>query len=282
MAQFVDSSLTRTDLTRTDLTRTGRSRPRRTTGTASTPHAETDTAELFRRAADADAPERQRIHNEIVERHLGLADALARRYGRSRSDADDLRQVARVGLVEAAHRFDAEKGDFISFAVPTITGVLKRHFRDHAWLVRPPRSTQELSIRVRDRWPDLAQRLGAEPSTADLAQELADSRDSVAAARAAGVGFAGTALLPNDAGLASGEAQSEFDRAEAKLVVDALMPKLTDQECEILRYRFYFRMSQEEIAMRTGTNQMHVSRQLARLMAKLRGLLGSLEDPIPQ
>lgn len=239
-----------------------------------------DTAELFRRAALADEDERQRILGLIVERHLGLADALARRYGRSRTDAEDLRQVARIGLIEAAQRFDAAKGDFVAFAVPTISGVIKRHFRDHAWLVRPPRSTQELSIRVRDRWPDLAQRLGAEPSTADLARDLSDSPETVSAARFAGVGFTAAALLPNDQGLCSTEAQSDFDRAEAKLIVDALMPKLSPEEREILRYRFYFRMSQEEIAMRTGTNQMHVSRQLTRLLSKLREMLGTLDDPI--
>ena len=168
----------------------------------------------------------------------------------------------------------------MAFAVPTISGVLKRHFRDHAWLVRPPRSTQELSIRVRDRWPDLAQRLGAEPSTVDLAHDLCDSASSVSAAQAAGVGFSASALLPNDPGLSSPEAQTDFDRAEAKLVVDALLPRLTPEERQILRFRFYFRMSQEEIALRTGTNQMHVSRQLARLLDKLRELLGSLEEPM--
>ena len=182
--------------------------------------------------------------------------------------------MARIGLIEAAQRFDPAKGDFVAFAVPTISGVIKRHFRDHAWLVRPPRSTQELSIRVRDRWPDLAQRLGAEPSTADLARDLSDSPETVSAARTAGVGFTAAALLPNDPGLCSTEAQSDFERAEAKLIVDALMPRLSPEEREILRYRFYFRMSQEEIAMRTGTNQMHVSRQLTRLLAKLRDMLG--------
>ncbi len=247
---------------------------------ASVAAADLDTAELFRFASQADGPERQRLLGQIVERYLGLADALARRYGRSRSDADDLRQVARVGLIEAAQRFEPAKGDFVAFAVPTITGVIKRYFRDHAWLIRPPRSTQELSIRIRNSWPDLAQQLGAEPSTKDLARDLSNTAETVSAARVAGVGFAGAALLPNDPGIKSTDAQSDFERAEAKLVVDKLMPKLTVDEREVLRLRFYFRMSQEEIAMRIGTNQMHVSRQLTRLLAKLRELLGSLEDPL--
>jgi RNA polymerase sigma-B factor len=255
------------------------SSPARDTDRSPRESSDLETAELFRLADAADVAERKRIHGQIVERHLGLADALARRYGRSRTDADDLRQVARIGLVEAVQRFDITKGDFVAFAVPTISGVLKRHFRDHAWLVRPPRSTQELSIRVRDRWPDLAQRLGAEPSTVDLARDLCDSASSVSAAQAAGVGFSASALLPNDPGLSSPEAQTDFDRAEAKLVIDSLLPRLTPEERQILRFRFYFRMSQEEIALRTGTNQMHVSRQLARLLGKLRDLLGSLEEP---
>lgn len=238
-----------------------------------------DTVAVFRRANAAGAAERQELLAEVVERHLGLADALASRYGRNRPDADDLRQVARVGLVEAVQRFDPSRGDFIAFAVPTIVGLLKRYFRDHSWLVRPPRSTQELSIRVRDSWPVLAQQLGGEPSNADIARELHNSTESVCEARLASVGFAGAALVANDPRLSSPDAQQEFDRCEARMIVASMLDKLTDAERELLSLRFFSRLSQEEIAARTGTNQMHVSRQLSRLMVKLRDLVGSLEDP---
>jgi RNA polymerase sigma-B factor len=242
------------------------------------PRADGETLALLRRAQCAGAAERRDLQAQVVERHLGLADALASRYGRNRPDADDLRQVARVGLVEAVQRFDPARGDFIAFAVPTIIGLLKRYFRDHSWLVRPPRSTQELSIRVRDSWPVLAQQLGGEPSSSDIARELHNSTESVCEARLASVGFAGAALVVNDPRLSSPDAELEFDRCEARMIVASTLDKLSESERELLSLRFFSRLSQEEIALRTGTNQMHVSRQLSRLMVKLRELVGSLED----
>ena len=108
------------------------------------PRAE-HTIELLRRAGAADGEEQQRLLDEVVTSHLWLAETLARRFQYRGEDLDDLQQVARIGLVEACRRFDPERGSFIAFAIPTITGVLKRHFRDHGWLIRPPRRTQELA-----------------------------------------------------------------------------------------------------------------------------------------
>lgn len=121
------------------------------------------TLQLLSRARIADVEERQRLHDEVVTSHLWLAESLARRFQYRGEDLDDLQQVARIGLVEACQRFDPERGSFIAFASPTITGVLKRHFRDHGWLVRPPRRTQELASGIWKQWPELVQQLGSIP-----------------------------------------------------------------------------------------------------------------------
>ena len=237
-----------------------------------------DTEGLLARAHAATGQQRRDLLAEVVERHLGLADALAGRYGRTRPDAEDVRQVARMGLVEAALRYDPGRGSFVGFAVPTVTGEVKRHFRDHSWLIRPPRSTQELSIRVRHSWPAVAQQIGAEPTSADIARELSESTDSVHEARLAGVGFTATTLVPNDPRLHSFDAQLAFDRCDAQMVVASLLSQLTAEERELVTLRFFDELSQEEIAARAGTSQMQVSRRLRRLLVKLRDLVGLLDE----
>jgi RNA polymerase sigma-B factor len=240
--------------------------------------AELETDELLLRAREASGAERQALLNEVIERHLPMADSVAGRYGRYGPDAEDLRQVARVGLVEAAFRYDPSRGNFASFAVPTILGLLKRHFRDHSWLIRPPRSTQELSVHIRSRWPEVAQKMGGEPRSADLAEQLQLPLDIVREAQLAGVGHTPFAMMTDDADLPSEDAHSEFERCEARIIVGNMLGSLSARERELLRLRFYARLSQEEIAALRGTNQMQVSRELTRLLAKLRALVGPIED----
>src|SRR5829696_3640414 len=115
------------------------------------------TQNLLLEAETAELARRQQIIDEVVCSHLWLAETLARRFLHRGEDEEDLVQVARTGLVEAAQRFAPEQGAFIAFAVPTITGVLKRHFRDHGWMVRPPRRTQELASGIWQQWPALVQ-----------------------------------------------------------------------------------------------------------------------------
>src|ERR671910_2817974 len=133
------------------------------------------TRELLRIARTCDPDERARIHEQVVNNHLWLADALTRRFRRPSEEIDDLQQVARTGLVQAVRRYDPEHGPFTAFAVPTITGVLKRHFRDHGWLVRPPRRTQELASGIWQQWPALVQAIGGIPNAQDLAHQLGAS-----------------------------------------------------------------------------------------------------------
>ena len=234
------------------------------------------TLALFREARGTGPEQRQALLDEVVTAHLWLADAVARRFRDRGEDADDLRQIARAGLVEACGRFDPEQGPFAAFAFPTVTGLVKRHFRDHGWSIRPPRPTQELSAEMWRRWPEVAQTVGAEPSVRQLADTLGASVDDVRRARSASQAYSCSSL---DALLQDrSDEDPEGERCEARVLVSSVWAELTEAERELLRLRFYEERSQSDIAARLGTNQMQVSRLLARLMAKLRRLIGSLDD----
>src|SRR6202046_3265996 len=130
---------------------------------------------MFRALAglDAESPYFQRHRDKIVERCLPLADHIARRFEGRGEPRDDLVQVARVGLVNAVTRFDVEAGsDFVSFAVPTIMGEARRHFRDNSWSVKVPRRLKELHLRLGAATADLSQRLCRAPPATELAHEL--------------------------------------------------------------------------------------------------------------
>lgn len=234
------------------------------------------TLALFREAREADELRRRAVVDEIVTTHLWLADAVARRFRDRGEESDDLRQIARAGLVEACSRFDPDQGPFTAFAFPTVTGLVKRHFRDHGWSIRPPRPTQELSAEMWRSWPEIAQSVGGEPSERQLATSLGATVEEVRRARSASQAYTCSSLdaLAQD----RSEDDPEGDRCEARVLVSSVWSELTDAERELLRMRFYEERSQSDIAAVLGTNQMQVSRLLARLMTKLRRLIGSLDD----
>ena len=149
------------------------------------------TQNLLIEAETAGPAQRQRILDEVITSHLWLAATLARRFLHRGEDEEDLLQVACTGLVEACRRFDPHQGSFVGFAVPTITGVLKRHFRDHGWMIRPPRPTQELASTIWRQWPTLVQQMGALPRARELAEELGEPIGAVQQAR-----FASRATAP--------------------------------------------------------------------------------------
>ena len=237
------------------------------------------TEERLRAARDADPARRAELLEEVVTSHLWLAETLSRRFRFRGEDEDDLLQVARTGLVEASKRFDPDQGPFLAFAVPTITGVLKRYFRDHGWLVRPPRRTQELASGIWQQWPELVQQLSAIPSERQVAESLGETMTAVRQARYASQGYTPSSLdaaMLHGAGIGVGE--EETQRCEARVLVSRAWAQLSDAERELLRLRFYESQSQSEIAAALGTSQMQVSRLLARLLAKLRGMIGALEE----
>ncbi|GAA3640907.1 sigma-70 family RNA polymerase sigma factor [Microlunatus ginsengisoli] len=226
----------------------------------------------------------RRIQAQVVDDHLWLARSIANRYRNRGEEPDDLFQVACVGLVEAVHRFDPEQGDFIAFAVPTISGLVKRHFRDHGWLVRPPRRTQELVAGMRRQWADLAQELGEQPSDGQLAERLGENATAVSEARCASQGYSPLSLdllVEGNPGLgAAGSDGGGRDRVEARLVIQRAVRKLDDEERRLVVMRFFEGRSQSDIAAEIGTSQMQISRRLARLMIRLRRIVGDDDEAV--
>lgn len=240
---------------------------------------------MFRELAqyDADSPDFRNRKDKIVERCLPLADHIARRFEGRGESRDDLVQVARVGLVNAVTRFDVETGsDFVSFAVPTIMGEVRRHFRDNSWSVKVPRRLKELHLRLGVATAELSQRLGRAPTATELAAELELSRDEVVEGLVAGSSYN---TLSIDGGGSSdeddvrsiadtlGDVDARMDRIEDREALRPLLDALPERERTVLVLRFFESMTQTQIAERVGISQMHVSRLLAKSLAKLRDQL---------
>ncbi|GAB4100069.1 sigma-70 family RNA polymerase sigma factor [Sinomonas halotolerans] len=212
--------------------------------------------------------------------HLGVADALARRFKCPGHDADDLRQVARLGLIKAAKRYEEGKGHgFVAFAAPTITGELKRYVRDHSWVVRPPRSIQELRLRLRGVRPALAQRLGHDPSTAELSRELGAGLAEVAEAQIAEAAMVAEQIDDGDTSrsddgvkhaVAFAADDPGYEQVETRLALAAALEDLSERDRRILYLRFHHEMTQSQIAKELGVSQMQVSRLLNRVLGQLR------------
>jgi RNA polymerase sigma-B factor len=234
---------------------------------------------LERYHADGDPAARE----ALVERFLPLARQLARRYQRGSEALDDLVQVASLGLLKAIERFDPERPTaFSSFAVPTILGELKRHFRDRGWSVRVPRDLQELAVRVEREGEALSRELGRAPSVAELAERVGVTSEQVLEAREAGAAYRAVSLdRPRDDD-EEGEGPADqfgaedpgYGLAEDAATVERLMRVLTDREREVLRLRFAEDLTQSEIGERVGVSQMHVSRIIRQSIARLQEAAG--------
>lgn len=216
----------------------------------------------------------------MIERYLPLADGLARRYRHTTEPLDDLIQVARIGLMKAVDRWDPDRGySFSTFAVPTITGELQRHFRDRTWTIRPPRELQELYMRVQRVREQLSTELGREPTARDVADAIGCDAEDVVDALAAGDAYAPRSL---DAPVRADEANGvtgadlladdgrEIARSEDAAALWQLAHVLDDRSWEVVRLRFHEDLMQREIGERVGCSQMHVSRILRDSLTRLR------------
>jgi RNA polymerase sigma-B factor len=218
-----------------------------------------------------------------VTRYLPLAHRLAARYAHSSEPLEDLQQVAAIGLLNAIDRFDPERGtSFASFAVPTILGELRRHFRDRTWPLRVPRDLQELTLRIEHARDDLCAFLGRQPTLAELARSLGVSEEMVL--HALEVALARSAL-PLDGPPADDHDQREpavpapldegYERVEDRAALGPLLAVLSAKEAQIVFLRFHADLTQDSIARLVGVSQMHVSRVLYRSVARLRCAAGA-------
>ena len=229
------------------------------------------------------------IRNRLVERHMGLAAHIAKRFSRPGGTEEDLRQVAMLGLVKAVDRFDPGYGaPFAAFAGSTIEGELKRHFRDHSWAVRVPRSAKELHLLVRRAADDLVQRSGRSPSVDDIASYLNLERDDVlrglsvsAASRVGSLSAGGNEATSETALDRIGALATEepgFAHAIDSDIVERLLTRLPERERRIVELRFFEQLSQSEIADAVGVSQMQVSRLLRASFERMRGWMNGDED----
>jgi RNA polymerase sigma-B factor len=227
----------------------------------------------------------RQAREELIERFLPLARKLASRYARSNEPYEDLVQVASVGLIKAIERYDPSQGTaFTSYAVPTILGELKRHFRDTTWTVQVDRRSQE-----RARAVLAAQRaimaVGRAPTVMDIAQFLECDAEEVLEGLQAALAhspvsldapLSPTAADEEEASLAGkvGAPDEQFERVDDRATLDAAVQHLPKVERQVLYLRFGEDLSQREIAERLGMSQMHVSRLLRRSLDRLREQLG--------
>ena len=220
------------------------------------------------------------LRNEIIERHLGIAHHLARRYRHRGVADDDLVQVATIGLLKAVDRFDPERGaSFASFATPTILGELRRYFRDSTWAVRVPRQLQERVLAISGAVGPLAQRLARSPSPAEIAIETGLTEEEVLEALEADGAYGTTSLEPaSETGTRTDTTMRLADDPEARaehlverrLLAEYLVGTLSERERYIVELRFVEGLTQSQIAERIGVSQMQVSRLLTRALASMR------------
>ncbi|MFE7766991.1 SigB/SigF/SigG family RNA polymerase sigma factor [Streptomyces sp. NPDC057438] len=240
-----------------------------------------DTATAFARLAAMDpGPERDHVRDELVRAWLPMAHRIASRFRNRGESLEDLRQVAAMGLVKAVDRFEPERGAFESYAVPTITGEIKRHFRDRMWTLRVPRRVQDLRNKVRVARRELSQTSGgsAEPSVADIAALAGLTEEEVNAGMEALDSFSALSL---DAEMSSGDdgynladtlgaPDAAYDVVVDREAVKQGLRRLPERERAILYMRFFEDMTQNRIADRLGISQMHVSRLISRSCARVR------------
>jgi RNA polymerase sigma-B factor len=254
--------------------------------TATTPTSTTSRRiiqDLLRQRAELPAghPSRAGLRTRGIEAGLPMAERLAGRYRGRGEPFDDLYQVACMALVLAVDGYDPARGtSFTAYAVPTITGAIKRHFRDATWRVRVPRRVQELALHLIAGSEALPQQLGHTPTSRELAAHLHTTETDIAVARDAWRAYRPDSLDSPAPGRPEGartlaDTVGRLDtRLEAVIDQQMLRPLLAAlpaRQRRILAMRFGSELSQDEIAARIGVSQMHVSRLLARSLAALRG-----------
>jgi RNA polymerase sigma-B factor len=240
------------------------------------------TADLLA-ADEVRAPE---LRRRLVLLHLDAAESVARHYGGRGQDHQDLVQVARLGLVEASVRYDPALGSFLGFALPTMMGVIRRHFRDRAWSVKPPRCIQEHAAVVARAREDLTHELLRWPTVSELSEYLSLTEDEVRAARQVDGCFQASSLdVPvgqraESLGESLSQVETRFDLVETSLTLQPAYRQLSERDRRLVYLRFYSELSQREIADEFGVSQMQISRWLVRVLRSLRQYLSEDDEQV--
>ena len=226
-----------------------------------------------------------RVRNRLVALHERMVRYLAGRFGSGGgTSVDDLVQVGYVGLIAAIDRFDPEKGvSFVTFAVPTILGEIKRYFRDQTWGLKAPRRLRELGLSLRKLREQLEQKLGRPPTVAEMAQAAGVSEERLLQAMDLDRIYQPASLdahLQDENGddkssfwEAIGRMDPELSAIEERETVRRALERLDQRQRTIIYYRFFEDASQAEVANRLGISQMHVSRLERQALRRLKGLL---------
>jgi RNA polymerase sigma-B factor len=223
-------------------------------------------------------PDRAARRDRAIQAWLPLAQHLARRYHGRGEPLGDLTQVAVVGLIKAVDRFEPDRGvEFSGFAVPTIIGEIKRHFRDRTWFIKVPRRLQELRLAITAANNELTHTLGRSPTVADVAGLLGITEEEVLEGLEGARAYAATSLSTpagedgaGELGDTFGSEDQGYELAELRVALGPALAALDEREQRILSLRFYGNFTQSEIAAEIGVSQMHVSRLLTRALGKLR------------
>ena len=225
----------------------------------------------------ADHPDRIALRNKLVTGYLPVVQHIARRFAGRGEPVDDLEQAGTVGLLNAVDRFEPDRGiDFLSYAVPTITGEVRRHFRDRTWSMRVPRRLKDLQSSINGAVGPLSQELNRAPRPSEIAARLGLTTEEVVEGLDAQQVYRSTSLdeLVSGADTALtdtlGSADVELEKVEYRQTLAPLLDELPERERTILVLRFFGNMTQTQIADRVGISQMHVSRLLAQTVAGLR------------
>jgi RNA polymerase sigma-B factor len=254
--------------------------------TPSTPLTDPSATELLDAMASAPVGHRSRavLRDRAIEAWLPLARHLAHRYSGRGEPTDDLVQTATVGLIKAVDKFDPDRGvDFAGYAIPTIIGEIKRHFRDRTWSVRVPRRLQELRLAITEANSSLTHRLGRSPTVADIATHLGVTEEDVLEGLEGARAYNATSLSTpisadgsTELGDTLGGEDHEYELAETRVALGPALATLDEREQKILTLRFYGNLTQSQIAEQVGISQMHVSRLLTKALTKLRAELDGL------
>ena len=221
----------------------------------------------------------EHAREQALVESMPLVRALAARYAGRGEPFEDLVQVGSIGLIKAVDRFDVDRGvDFASYAVPTIVGEIRRHFRDKAWAMHVPRRLKELSLRLSRVLDQLTTELGRSPTIAELAAAVGvEEEDAIDALDSMNAYSTRSLHAPfeegSDDSLAEklGAEELGYTEVEDGTLVAAGLDALDERERRIVELRFFDEMTQSQIASEIGISQMHVSRLLRRALATMRG-----------